>query len=180
MHVSIVMFACMQRYFIHFLCIRTLCMCVLCSAGKFIIRFFTCCFFVVLFCWQCTSNAYTCVCVCVCRVYMCIFVLSVLKSVPTTEPLYRKALIPCEEDEEAIAQQRAQLKLEAESLDATGQNNQERNEEQSADGEKTEVDDSQQDEEAMLEEVNPYLQPSKKRPRLTAVLSHSKQQIRLM
>ena len=121
-----------------------------------------------------------CVCVCVCRVSMCIFVLSVLKPVPTTEPLYLKALIPCEEDEEAMAQQRAQLKLEAESLDATGQNNQERNEEQLADGEKAEVDDSQQDEEAMLEEVNPYLQPPKKRPRLTAVLSLSKQKIRLM
>ena len=111
---------------------------------------------------------------------MCIFVLSVLKPVPTTEPLYLKALIPCEEDEEAMAQQRAPLKLEAESLDITGQNKQERNEEQSADGEKAEVDDSQQDEEAMLEEVNPYLQPPKKRPRLTAVLSLSKQKIRLM
>ena len=77
-----------------------------------------------------------CVCVCVCRVSMCIFVLSVLKPVPTTEALYLKALIPCEEDEEAVAQQRAQLKLEAEFLDATGQNNQERNEQQSADGEK--------------------------------------------
>ena len=118
--------------------------------------------------------------VCVCRVSMCIFVLSVLKPVPTTEPLYLKALIPCEEDEEAMAQQRAPLKLEAESLDITGQNKQERNEEQSADGEKAEVDDSQQDEEAMLEEVNPYLQPPKKRPRLTAVLSLSKQKIRLM
>ena len=119
-------------------------------------------------------------CVRACRVSTCIFVLSVLKPVPTTEPLYLKALIPCEEDEEAMAQQRAQLKLEAEPLDATGQNNQERNEEQSADGEKAEVDDRQQDEEAMLEEVNPYLQPPKKRPRLTAVLSLSKQKIRLM
>ena len=118
-----------------------------------------------------------CVCVFVSRVCMCLFVLSVLKPVPTTEPLNLKALIPCEEDEEAVAQQRAQLKLEAESLDATGQNNQERNEEQSADGEEAEVDDSQQDEKAMLEEVNRYLQPPKKRPRLTAVLSLSKQKI---